>query len=72
MELVQRSKSHLKGKREALAGFRDVYAKEISEAWPEFEGTVKEILEGNVEEKNGVQRQENGANGVMDQENKGP
>ena len=64
VELVQRSNSHLKGKREALAGFRDVYAKEISNAWPELEGTVKEILDGKVGERNGVQKEENVANGV--------
>ena len=55
----------MKGKREALAEFRDVYAKEISSAWPEFEGTVKEILEGKVGEQNGVQREGNGANGSL-------
>lgn len=71
MELVQRSNSHLKGKREALTEFRDVYAKEISNAWPEFEGTVKEILEGEIGERNGVSKEGNGANGFNEQEDKG-
>ena len=47
MEAVQRSNQYLKGKSEAFAGFRDMFAEEMIKAIPECKGDVEKVLAGN-------------------------
>ncbi|KAL9042825.1 MAG: hypothetical protein Q9180_000306 [Flavoplaca navasiana] len=50
IELVQKSNQYLKGRSEALTGFRDVLAEEMVKAWPEMKTDVDNVLEGsNIE-----------------------
>ncbi|KAL8881953.1 MAG: hypothetical protein Q9198_000958 [Flavoplaca austrocitrina] len=50
IELVQKSNQYLKGRSEALTGFRDVLAEEMVKAWPEMKTDVYNVLEGsNIE-----------------------
>ncbi|KAI4278239.1 MAG: hypothetical protein LQ337_001180 [Flavoplaca oasis] len=50
VELVQKSNQYLKGRSEALTGFRDVLAEEMVKAWPEMKTDVDNVLEGsNIE-----------------------
>ncbi|KAL9638482.1 MAG: hypothetical protein Q9204_001489 [Flavoplaca sp. TL-2023a] len=50
IELVQKSNQYLKGRSEALTGFRDVLAEEMVKAWPEMKTDVDKVLEGsNIE-----------------------
>ena len=62
VELIQRNKSHLQGKSEALLNFRDVLAEEISRAWPELKEPVQDVLDGKGAKmpagENGVKEEE--------------
>ena len=50
IELVQKSNQYLKGRSEALTGFRDVLAEEMVKGWPEMKTDVDNVLEGsNIE-----------------------
>ncbi|KAL8671814.1 MAG: hypothetical protein Q9168_003698 [Polycauliona sp. 1 TL-2023] len=45
VELVQKGNQYLKGRSEALTGFRDVLADEMIKAWPEMKSDVENVLE---------------------------
>ena len=45
MEGVQQSNSYVKGKTEALAGFRDCLAEEMLAEWPEMAGSIRTVLQ---------------------------
>ena len=49
VELVQRGNAYLRGKSEALQGFRDALAEEMVREWPEMEGLVGKVVEGKGE-----------------------
>jgi mediator of RNA polymerase II transcription subunit 10 len=45
VELIMRYNQKLKGKTEAFAAFRDVFARELVGAVPELRGDVKRVIE---------------------------
>ncbi|KAL8920727.1 MAG: hypothetical protein Q9208_006057 [Pyrenodesmia sp. 3 TL-2023] len=50
VELVQKGNQYLKGKSEALSGFRDALADEMTKAWPEMQNDVEAVLQGRESE----------------------
>ena len=46
VELVQRGNAYVRGKSEALLGFRDALAEEVGAEWPECEGWVRGVVGG--------------------------
>ncbi|KAL8831549.1 MAG: hypothetical protein Q9170_005249 [Blastenia crenularia] len=45
VELVQKNNQYLKGKSEALSGFRDALVDEMVKAWPEMKKDVEDVLQ---------------------------
>ncbi len=57
VELVQKLNQFLKGKSEAIGGFRDVLAEEMMKSMPEMKDDITKVLEGREERE---PNQENG------------
>lgn len=52
VELVQKGNQYLKGRSEALTGFRDALAEEMVKAWPEMKTDVDSVLQSSNTEQN--------------------
>lgn len=52
VELVQKGNQYLKGRSEALTGFRDALGEEMVKAWPEMKTDVDNVLQSSHTEQN--------------------